>query len=403
MARLPCRRQFVSFDPRFGYNFDDLRDLAKKRLPKGLFEFVDRGAEDGAAIRNNHEAFGRISLYPRPLRDVSKRSQAITLFGRAQPFPFCLAPTGAAGLLWYQGEVATARAAAQAGIPYAMSTGSITSIETVAEQAGGELWFQLYLFPDRAMSMQLVQRAKAAGYRTLVVTIDTTVSPNREHNYRNGFNIPLKLTRRNVWDVMSHPRWGVGVIGRYLATSGMPRFDNLPDALRRSMAADQRKTGLMPKNDSLTWDDLKNLRDIWEGTLIVKGIMHPDDAYEAVRCGADGIVVSNHGGRVLDNAPATLDALPAIVDAVGDRTTILFDSGIRRGSDIVKALALGADAVLVGRAAMWGTAAGGEAGAAHAIAMLRDEVDRVMGFIGCARIDQIGRASCFRPPVARVG
>lgn len=393
----------MSFDPRFGYNFDDLRALARKRLPKGLFEFVDRGAEDGAAIRNNHDAFGRISLYPRPLRDVSKRSQAITLFGRAQPMPFCLAPTGAAGLLWYQGEVATARAAARAGIPYAMSTGSITSIEKVAEQAGGELWFQLYLFPDRAMSMQLVQRAKAAGYATLVVTIDTTVTPNREHNYRNGFNIPLKLTRRNVWDVMTHPRWGAGVIGRYLATSGMPRFDNLPDALRRSMAANQRQTGLMPKNDSLTWDDLKRLRDMWEGTLIVKGIVHPDDACEAVRCGADGIVVSNHGGRVLDNAPATLDALPAIVDAVGDRTTILFDSGIRRGSDIVKALALGADAVLVGRAAMWGTAVGGEAGAAHAITMLRDEVDRVMGFIGCTRIDQIGRASCFRPPVARIG
>ncbi len=205
-----------------------------------------------------------------------------------------------------------------------------------------------------------------------------------------------------MWDVMTHPRWGAGVIGRYLATTGMPRFDNLPDALRRSMADNQRKTGLMPKNDSLTWEDLKRLRDMWEGTLIVKGILHPDDAREATRCGADGIVVSNHGGRVLDNAPATLDALPAIVEAVGDRTTVLFDSGIRRGSDIVKALALGADAVLVGRAAMWGTAVGGEAGAAHAIAMLRDEVDRVMGFMGCASIDEIGRASCFRQPVARV-
>jgi isopentenyl diphosphate isomerase/L-lactate dehydrogenase-like FMN-dependent dehydrogenase len=385
----------MTFDPRYGYNFNDLRALAKKRLPKGLFEFVDRGAEDDAAIRNNHAGFGRISLYPRPLVNVSARSQSITLFGRKQSSPVCLAPTGAAGLLWYQGEVCTARAAAQAGVPYAMSTGSITSIERVAEQAGGDLWFQLYLWPDRSMSHQLVQRAKAAGYSTLIVTIDTTVTPNREFNYRNGFTIPLRLTARNMFDVMTHPRWGAGVIGRYLLTTGMPRFDNLPDALRRSMAANTRKAGLMPKNDSLTWDDLKHLRDMWDGTLIVKGILHPDDAREAARCGADGIVVSNHGGRVLDNAPASIDALPAIADAVGDRMTILLDSGIRRGSDVVKALAMGAHAVMIGRAAMWGTAVGGEAGAAHAIAMLRDEVDRVMGFLGCNTIAEISRSHCF--------
>ncbi|CAN5338976.1 alpha-hydroxy acid oxidase [soil metagenome] len=379
----------MSFDPRFGYNFHDLRALARQRLPHGLFEFVDRGAEDDAAIAGNFDAFAKVRLCPRPLTDVAGRSQAVTLFGREQPMPICLAPTGAAGLLWYRGEIETARAAARLGIPYALSTGSITSIEDVAREGGGDLWFQLYLWPDIEMGRQLVRRAKAAGYRTLIVTIDTTVTPNREFNYRNGFTVPLKLTARNLLDVMTHPRWGLGVVARYLATTGMPRFDNLPDSLRRSMATNQRKTGLMPKNESLTWDHLKRFRDEWDGPLIVKGILHPDDAVAAIDCGADGIVVSNHGGRVLDNAPATLDVLPAIAAAVDGRTTVFLDSGIRRGSDIVKALALGADAVMIGRAAMWGTAVGGEAGAAHAITMLRDEVDRVMAFCGCRSIAQI--------------
>ncbi|WP_423459456.1 alpha-hydroxy acid oxidase [Ottowia sp. VDI28] len=386
----------MSFDPRFGYNFHDLREKARVRLPHGLFEFIDRGVEDDAAIRRNHASFERVGLYQRPLVDVSERDQAITLFGRRQASPFCLAPTGAAGLLWYEGEVATARAAGHAGVPYCMSTGSITSMERVAEAAPDtDLWFQLYLFPDKAMSHELVVRAREAGYSTLIVTVDTTVTPNREHNLRNGFTIPLRPNLRNVADVLTHPRWGAGVIGRYLVTTGMPRFHNLPKALQQSMTANMRKTGLMPKNPALTWDDLRTVRDMWEGPLIVKGITHPEDARQALRCGADGVVVSNHGGRTLDNAPAPLDVLPAIAEAVGDRMTVLMDSGIRRGSDAVKALALGADAVMVGRAAMWGTAVGGEAGARHALAMLRDEIDRVLGFVGCSSIGAI-KPSCCR-------
>lgn len=387
----------MTFDPRFGYNFNDLRELARQRLPHGLFEFVDKGAEDGAAIRNNHAGFERISLFPRPLVDVAGRDQSVTLFGRRQASPFCLAPTGAAGLLWYEGEVATARAAARAGVPYAMSTGSITSMERVAQAApGGDLWFQLYLWPDRSMSHELVKRARDAGYSTLIVTVDTTVTPNREHNLRNGFTVPLKLTPRNVLDVLTHPRWGASVIGRYLLTTGMPRFDNLPRALQRSMTANTRKSGLMPKNESLTWDDLSQLRAMWDGPLVVKGILHPDDARAALRCGADGIVVSNHGGRVLDNAPAPIDVLPLIVDAVGGRMTVFMDSGIRRGSDVVKALALGADAVMIGRAAMWGTAVGGEAGAAHALTLLRDEIDRVLAFLGCRQVADLNADHCMR-------
>lgn len=387
----------MSFDSAFGYNFDDLRALAKRRLPHGLFEFVDRGTEDDLTIRNNFDAFRRIQLFPRPLVDVSKRSLTMSLFGKEYPMPVCLAPTGAAGLLWHEGEVAAAAAAAAFGIPYSMSTGSITSIEKVAEKAGGELWFQLYLWPDPAMSLELVRRARDAGYKALIVTIDTTVTPNREFNYRNGFTVPMKLTRRNVVDAMHCPRWAFGVMGRYLLSGGMPRFHNLPSALQRKMT-DTRKAGLMPKNDSLTWDDLKRLRDMWDGPLIVKGILHPDDACAAVQAGADGIVVSNHGGRVLDNAPASIEMLPDVRQAVGARTVVLLDSGIRRGSDVVKAIALGADAVMVGRMAMWGTAVGGQRGVAHALTLLRDEIDRVMAFTGCTSMADLNRACCARLP-----
>lgn len=387
----------MSFDSAFGYNFDDLRALAKRRLPHGLFEFVDRGTEDDLTIRNNFDAFRRIQLFPRPLVDVSKRSLTMSLFGKEYPMPVCLAPTGAAGLLWHEGEVAAAAAAAAFGIPYSMSTGSITSIEKVAEKAGGELWFQLYLWPDPAMSLELVRRARDAGYKALIVTIDTTVTPNREFNYRNGFTVPMKLTRRNVVDAMRRPRWAFGVMGRYLLSGGMPRFHNLPSALQRKMT-DMRKAGLMPKNDSLTWDDLKRLRDMWDGPLIVKGILHPDDACAAVQAGADGIVVSNHGGRVLDNAPASIEMLPDVRQAVGARTVVLLDSGIRRGSDVVKAIALGADAVMVGRMAMWGTAVGGQRGVAHALTLLRDEIDRVMAFTGCTSMADLNRACCARLP-----
>ncbi|MGH8814785.1 MAG: alpha-hydroxy acid oxidase, partial [Advenella sp.] len=302
--------------------------------------------------------------------------------------PICCAPTGAAGLLWYEGEVEAAKAAAAAGVPYSMSTGSIASLEKVAEQAGGTLWFQLYLWPEQSMSLELVKRAKAAGYEALIVTIDTTVTPNREFNYRNGFTVPLRLTRHNIFDALRHLGWTTGVIARYIANGGMPRFVNLPQTLQQSMT-DTRTRGLMPKNDSLTWDDLRRLRDIWDKPLLVKGIMHPDDARHAIACGADAIVVSNHGGRVLDNVSATIDVLPEIREAVGTEPTILLDSGIRRGSDIVKALALGANAVMLGRAVMWGTAIGGKAGTAHALSLLKDEVDRVMAFLGKTSIDAL--------------
>ena len=372
------------------YNIGDLREIARRRVPKGMFEFVDRGAEDEVALRNNRTAFERIRLKPRALVDVSKRSQEITLFGNPQQMPIAIAPTGSAGLMWYEGEIALARAAAAAGIPFTLATGSMTAMETIAAQAGGRLWFQLYLWPDRSLSHKLVERASAAGFEALVVTVDGAVPGNREYNLRNGFTVPFTFTRRNVTDVLMHPGWMLGVLARYVCTSGIPRYENYPSEFKHRITAQPMGKGML-LNDSLTWDDLRVLRGMWPRTLIVKGILHPQDAVLAADCGADGVVVSNHGGRNLDSSMAPIEVLPDVVDAVGKRLTVIVDSGFRRGSDVVKALALGAKAVLIGRPTLYGTAAGGEAGAARAIAIFREEIDRVLALLGCPRIAALNR------------
>ena len=390
---------------RDAYNIADLREVARRRLPKGIFEFVDRGNEDEVALRNNRTAFERIKLQPRTLVDVSKRSQEITLFGNRQKMPIAIAPTGTAGLMWYHGEIELARAAAAAGIPFTLATGSMTAMENVAAQAGGRLWFQLYMWPDRSLSHQLVERAKAAGFEALVVTVDGAAAGNREYNLRNGFTIPFSFTPRNVTDVLMHPGWMLGVLGRYVFTTGMPRYENYPSDLKNRITAQPMGKSML-RNDSLTWDDLRVLRRMWPHTLIVKGILHPQDALLAADCGADAVVVSNHGGRNLDSTMAPIDVLPEIVDAVGRRTTVIVDSGFQRGSDVVKALALGAKAVLIGRATLYGTAAGGEAGAARAIGLLREEIDRVLALLGCPGIDGLSRDYLVRsgtPPGPAAG
>lgn len=377
------------------YNIEDLRHLAQRRVPKGVFEFVDRGSEDEVALRNNREAFGRIKLNPRALVDVSKRSQAITLFGKEQKMPIAIAPTGTAGLMWHEGEIALARAAKAAGIPFTLATGSMTAMEKVVDQAGGQLWFQLYMWPDRSMSHKLVERARVAGYEALVVTVDGVMSGNREYNLRNGFTIPFTYTRRNVVDVMTHPRWMFGVLAKYMLSTGMPRYENYPVELKNKITAAPMGKAMM-RNDSLTWEDLRVLRKLWPHQLIVKGILHPEDAVKAVDCGADAVIVSNHGGRNFDSSPAPIDMLAPVVDAVGSRTVVMVDSGFRRGTDVVKALALGAKLVLIGRATLYGTAAGGEAGAARAIAIFRDEIDRTLAQVGCTSVTQVNR-DCLAP------
>ncbi len=377
------------------YNIEDLRHLAQRRVPKGVFEFVDRGSEDEVALRNNREAFGRIKLNPRALVDVSKRSQAITLFGKEQKMPVAIAPTGTAGLMWHEGEIALARAAKAAGIPFTLATGSMTAMEKVVDQAGGQLWFQLYMWPDRSMSHKLVERARVAGYEALVVTVDGVMSGNREYNLRNGFTIPFTYTRRNVVDVMTHPRWMFGVLAKYMLSTGMPRYENYPVELKNKITAAPMGKAMM-RNDSLTWEDLRVLRKLWPHKLIVKGILHPDDAVKAVDCGADAVIVSNHGGRNFDSAAAPIEMLAPVVDAVGSRTVVMVDSGFRRGTDVVKALALGAKLVLIGRATLYGTAVGGEAGAARAIAIYRDEIDRTLAQVGCTSVMQVNR-DCLAP------
>jgi isopentenyl diphosphate isomerase/L-lactate dehydrogenase-like FMN-dependent dehydrogenase len=371
------------------YNTADLHEAARRRLPKGLFEFMDRGNDDEVAMRENRAALERIKLKPRVLVDVSQRSQEITLFGKKQNMPVIVAPTGSTGLAWYEGEIALARAAAAHGIPFTLAAGSMTALERLPAEAGGTLWFQFYMWPDRSLSHQLVARARDAGYEALVFTVDTPVAPGREYNLRNGFTIPFRFTRRNVADVLAHPRWLFGVLARYLVTSGMPRYRNFPAHTQTRITALPlgRSTAL---NDALTWDDVRELRKLWPRTLIVKGIQQPRDALLAAECGADAVVLSNHGGRVLDGSAAPITVLPQVVEAVKGRITVIVDSGFRRGSDVVKALALGADAVMLGRAPLHGTASAGEAGALRALQIYRDEIDRVLALVGCVNVAALG-------------
>ena len=291
--------------------------------------------------------------------------------------------------MWYEGEIALAKAARAAGIPFTLATGSMTAMERVADEAGGELWFQLYLWPDRTMSHELVDRAKAAGYKALVVTVDGVSAGNREYNIRNGFTLPFTYSPVALADMIMHPRWLFGVLFKYLATTGMPMYQNYPERAKAKMTAGPMGRSSL-RTDAIKWDDLDALRKIWPHKLIVKGILNAEDAAEAVNHGADGIDVSNHGGRNLDGIISPMEVLPEIVDAVGSRTTVFCDSGFRRGSDVVKALCLGADAVMVGRSTLYGVAAGGEAGAARALEIYRDEIHRNIALLGVSDLSQLG-------------
>ena len=278
------------------------------------------------------------------------------------------------------------------GIPIALATGSITPMERLAQEAGGRLWFQVVVWNDRDLTMNQIKRAKDAGYEALVVTVDFGISSNRSHNVRNGFAVPFRFNRRNIPDLMTHPRWCMQVMGKYLLNTGLPRHMNYPEGQQRSIFARMGETKVLHAMRSLNanWDDLGRIRDAWPGILIVKGLQHADDALRAVERGAQGIVVSNHGGRLMDSAAASLDTLPEIAAAVGDKCTILLDSGVRRGSDIVKALALGAKTVMAGRPTIFGVATAGQAGGEHALKLLRREYMQTLGFVGCHSAAEIG-------------
>ncbi len=373
------------------YNIADMREVARRRLPKGVFEYIDRGAEDEVALADNRAAFRNLKLRTRFMVDLSERDMGTELLGKRIEFPMAIAPTGVTGLTWYQGEVELARAATAMGIPYTLGTTAITSIETVAREVpDGRLWFQLYMWRETELSYQLVARARDAGFETLIVTIDQALGHNREYNARNGFSVPFKPSVRSLSDILRHPEWMTTVLFRYILTSGMPRHENYPEPYAERITKGAGRTNPM-RHEAMTWKDIAGLREFWPGKLIVKGILRAEDAESAVECGADGIVVSNHGGRHLDASASSLEILPEVVSAVGGKTTILLDSGIRRGGDIVKAVALGASAVLTGRATLYGTATAGREGAQKALGILKSEFEHTMAYVGCRRVSELSR------------
>ena len=358
--------------------------MAQRRLPRGIFEFIDRGSEDDLAVAANRDAFRRLKFRPKVLVGVAGRSTEAMVLGKSRALPVAIAPTGAAGLVWYNGELELAKAAADVGVPFILATRSMTSMEDIAREVGGALWFQLYPWNERSLSYELVARAEAAGVEALLVTVDVPVSPNREYNKRNGFSLPFSPTSRSIADILLHPRWFFDVLVRYLMTTGMPRYENQPGEHRKRITRGEMGGPL--RGDTITWEDLREIRKAWPRKLLVKGILRGDDAVRAAECGADGIVVSNHGGRCLDSAVSPIDVLPEIVEQVGGRVEVLLDSGVRRGSDVAKAIALGASAVLVGRPTLFGTAIGGQEGAAHVLRVLRNELMTVLGQLGCPTV-----------------
>ncbi len=372
------------------YNIFDLREAAQRRLPKGIFEYVDKGTEDGISLAENREAFHRLKLHTHFLNDWSTRDLGTEIFGKRINLPFGIAPTGSAGLMWYQGEVELARAAAAAGIPFTLAMGALTSLEEVTRAVPeARKWFQLYPWADEAGNYEMVTRARDLGWEALVVTIDHAPGRGREHNERNGFSFPFKPNMTAAVDMAMHPGWLLRVMSRYLMNEGLPTNANYPERYRFTVI-DGKSRKSPQRFQAMTWEHIRKFREFWPRKLIVKSILSAEQARAAVDAGADAIVVSNHGGRAFDSAIATIDVLPEIVAAVGDRCTVILDSGIRRGSDIVKALGLGAKMVLVGRATLYGTACGGQAGAARAIKILSDEMERSFGYIGARRVAEIG-------------
>lgn len=374
------------------YNIDDLHRIARSRLPKVCYDFMAEGTEDNVSLHNNREVFERIRLQPRMLVNVSKRSQQVTVHGKTFQSPFGIAPTGAAGLYGFDADVALARAAAKAGVPFVLSTASFVPLERITQEVPeGSNWFQLYMSKEREGAERLIVRAREAGFDALVVTTDIPVGGAREYNKRNGFEVPFTMRLGSMVDGAMHPRWMFGVFLRTLLDSGVPRLQNV-DANVGGRIVSKSMADFRQKRDALNWADMEWVRSIWPRKLYIKGIMTAADAREAERIGADGIFVSNHGGRQLDGAVSPIEVLPEIVSAVGARMVIMIDSGFRRGTDIIKALALGANMVFLGRATLFGIAAGGEAGASRALDLLRGEVDRTMGQLGVNNLAELSHA-----------
>ena len=371
----------------------DFEPAARRHLPRPIFGYVAGATEDNAALRDNRTAFSEWAFVPRVLRDVSGRSQRTTLFGREYAAPFGIAPMGMAALTAYRGDLVLAQAAAKANIPAVMSGSSLIRLEEVAE-AAPDTWFQAYLPGDPKRIEALVDRVARAGFQTLLLTVDVAVLPNRENNVRTGFSTPLRPSLRLAWDGAIRPNWTINTFGRTILKHGMPHFENSyaergPPILARNVARD------FAARDHLNWTHLEQIRRQWRGRLVVKGLVRGEDARVARETGADAVIVSNHGGRQLDGTVSPLRALPEVVAAAGDMPVML-DSGVRRGTDVLKALALGARFVFVGRPFMYASAIGGERGVSHAIEILSAEIDRDMALLGINRLSEMGPDSLLR-------
>lgn len=358
----------------------DLERAARRRLPPSIYGYVVGGSEDECSLAANRAGFGDWAFLPRPLVDVSERSQQTTLFGKRYAMPVGISPMGVAGLCRFDGDRAMARAAGRANVPFILSGASTTPLEKVAEVLP-DMWFQAYLPSRREVIAALLQRVKAAGIGTLVVTVDVPIASVREIELRNGFSVPLRPSARLMLGGAARPRWALQTFAQTLLRHGIPHFENFTaergGPIITAASGDHRKG-----RAALCWDDMQWLRQHWPGKLVIKGILHPRDAIMAARIGADGVIVSNHGGRQLDGAVSPIEALPAIV-AAAPGIAVMVDSGFRRGVDVIKALALGADFVFVGRPAMYGLAVGGEAGVTHVLALLRREIDVNLALLGC--------------------
>ncbi len=369
-------------------NIDDLKRMAKRRLPKIMFDFIEGGAEDEVGLRTNANAFRDLRLVPRYYIDTARREQKATLFGRTYASPFGIAPTGMAGAFRKDAELYLAQTAQEADVPYLMSGASNASMEAAAKLAGKNLWFQIYGAKNRTFQLDLVKRAIDLGLTTIAVTCDVPVSSNRERNRRNGFVRPLRMTLPTILEAMLHPAWVVN----YYRTGGLPMLGNWERYGEKNATPDQ-VADLFAKqtpDPSQVWGDVEAIRTLWPGKLLLKGVMHPEDARIATEMGVDGLIVSNHGGRQLDMMPSPLDMLPMIRAAVGPDVPLLLDSGVRRGSDIVAAMCMGADFVMTGRATLYGATAGGLEGVKKAVSILQREIDLVMGQIGAVNLAALG-------------
>jgi L-lactate dehydrogenase (cytochrome) len=364
----------------------DLRELARRRVPRSIFEYLDHGSYDELTLRRNRSDLERIQFRQRVLIDVARQSTSKAILGRMASMPLAIAPIGMGGMVYGDGEIHAALAAEAFGVPYCLSTVSICSIEDVRAATRDPFWFQLYVMKDRGYTAELVDRAEAAGCPVLMMTVDIPVSGLRRRDPKNGLAVPPRLTLRNAIDMATKPRWVWGVL------NGKRReFGNMAAAVSRSRGMTFAQWIASQFDASVTWKDLETIRARWKGKLIVKGIMDPQDARQVVALGADALVVSNHGGRQLDGAPSTISALPHVVDAVGDRCEVLFDGGIRSGQDILRALALGANAAITGRAFLYGLGALGRAGVTAALEIMSRELQVTMALSGCNDVREVSR------------